>query len=342
VTEETGAWLAGGGLLLGLIFGVLAQRSSFCLVAAVSNLLIFRDHRQLHAWLATFAVALGGTAILELTGPVDIGASAYRRPDIDWIGALFGGLIFGYGAMLAGGRASRTLVRSTEGNLGALLSLITFGLAGMVALFGALEPFRALIAAHAVWLPAGGAAAASALGLPLWTIPTAGVLLCLGGLLGLGDWRAHRGLVSVGASIGGFVVIGWWVTGVLGAEEWSETRPASLTVAGPLARALAWLTIGQVSGTAFVLSLTPGVLIGALASAIATGTFRWIPPAADRVASYLGGGLLMGVGAMLAGGCNIGQGLTGTATGSLTSLLALSGILSGMLLAVRRLGRTSG
>lgn len=40
----------------------------------------------------------------------------------------------------------------------------------------------------------------------------------------------------------------------------------------------------------------------------------------------------MGVGAVLAGGCNIGQGLTGAATLSLTSLLAVSGILGGLLL----------
>ena len=32
-----------GGLLIGLVFGVVAQRSSFCTVAAVSNWVLMRD-----------------------------------------------------------------------------------------------------------------------------------------------------------------------------------------------------------------------------------------------------------------------------------------------------------
>jgi hypothetical protein len=50
----------------------------------------------------------------------------------------------------------------------------------------------------------------------------------------------------------------------------------------------------------------------------------------------------MGVGALLAGGCNIGQGLTGAATLSVTSLLAVAGILGGMGLGMVWVGRSAG
>jgi hypothetical protein len=49
----------------------------------------------------------------------------------------------------------------------------------------------------------------------------------------------------------------------------------------------------------------------------------------------------MGFGAMIAGGCNIGQGLTGLSTLSVTSLLAVFGIFAGMLLGLFWVGRSA-
>lgn len=89
-------------MVLGLIFGAVAQRSRFCLVAAVSNFTLMRDYRQLHAYLAALGVAVAGTAVLEWTQLVAISETAYRLPSLNWLGALGGGLLFGIGAMLAG------------------------------------------------------------------------------------------------------------------------------------------------------------------------------------------------------------------------------------------------
>ena len=93
----------------------------------------------------------------------------------------------------------------------------------------------------------------------------------------------------------------------------------------------------------FGLCLIPGMIGGAFISAIISGDFRWVAPGGERVGAYLTGGFLMGVGAILAGGCNIGQGLTGMATLSLQSIIAVTGIIAGfsVVLAVmhRRAGR---
>ena len=51
---------------------------------------------------------------------------------------------------------------------------------------------------------------------------------------------------------------------------------------------------------------------------------------------HLGGGCLMGVGAVLAMGCSIGQGLSGMSTFSLASLLACLGMLLGAYAALWR------
>jgi uncharacterized membrane protein YedE/YeeE len=331
-------WLSWGGLLLGLLFGVVAQRSRFCLVAAVSNLVLMRDYRQLHAFLAALGVAILGTGMLEGLQWVDISASSYRNVQFNWLGSLGGGLLFGMGAMLAGGCASRTLVRSVEGNLGALASLLTFGLIGMMTLFGVLEPLRVwLVETTAKALLPEQIALSSLLRLPPAILP---VVLFLGSFMLIyrfGDWRRNLRFILAGTLIGLILTAGWWITGILAQDEFELIRPSSLAVAGPMARAMVYLTTGQSSGSEFALFLLLGLVLGAFASALIGGEFRWVAPAGNRVGSYLGGGAMMGIGAMLAGGCNIGQGLTGVATLSIQSIMALSGILGGMWLVLWRM-----
>lgn len=340
--DQINPWLAGGGLALGAAFGVVAQRSRFCMVAAFSNLALMRDYRQAHAYLAALGVAVIGTFALEWSELVPIAETGFRRPALNWLGALGGGLLFGIGSMLAGGCASRTLVRTAEGNLGALLTLIAFALAAMATLFGALGPILAWVLERASPIGAGDASVSALLNAPPWILPLGVGMACLAVILWLGNWRDHKGTIAGGALIGLLVVAGWWVTGVLGVDEFDPQPPASLTFATPLARSLAWFAMGQPTGSGFALFLVPGTLIGALVAALAAGEFRWVAPAGGRVAAYLAGGAFMGVGALLAGGCNIGQGLTGAATLSVTSLLAVAGILGGMWLGMVWVGRSAG
>ena len=65
MNDEFNLWLTGGALALGAFFGIVCQRSRFCVVAALSNLVLMRDYRQLHAYLAALAAALAGTGLLE-------------------------------------------------------------------------------------------------------------------------------------------------------------------------------------------------------------------------------------------------------------------------------------
>jgi len=338
--DELNLWLMVGGLLVGAFFGAVSQRSKFCTVTAVSNLSLMRDYRQFHAYLAALGVALLGTGLLEGGQWVDIPASSYRSGALDWSGALLGGLIFGVGAMLAGGCATRTLVRTAEGNLGSLISLLAFAMVGMVTLFGVLEPLRVWLRNQTVWVLAHREGSlAGVLDLPFWTLYLGLALLCLSLILGLGDWRKHRGMLLAGALLGLAVTAGWWVTGTLGQDEFRETAPFSVSVAGPLARSSAYVTLGQVTDSPFGLFLIAGMLLGAVASALVTRNFHWSAPAGTRVGSYLIGGGMMGLGAILASGCNIGNGLTGMATASVQPLIASTAIVFGMLLGLWWLGR---
>lgn len=323
--------LAVGGLLLGLVFGVVAQRSSFCTVAALSNWVLLRDYRQVHAYLAALGIALLGTGLLEWGEWVAVADSSYRSGRLDWINLSLGGLLFGFGSMLAGGCATRTLIRSAEGNLGALVILLVLALAAMATLFGVLEPVRGWVAGHsALYLDDGRSALAGWLSVPPLLPAAVGALLCAGLLLRAGDWRDHPGMVTAGVLIGMTVTAGWWLTGYLAYDEFESTPPLSVSVVGPLARASVYLTLGRVTGSMFGLFLIAGIFGGALLSALVSGTFRLVRPDGSRLGIYLAGGFFMGAGAVMANGCNVGQGLTGLATLSLQSIIATAAIVLGM------------
>lgn len=337
-----GSPLLVGGLLVGLALGAVLERSKFCMVAALSNYVLMRDTRQLQCWLAALAVAIAGTAWVETTGLVAVAESGYRAARLDWLGAAAGGLLFGIGAMLAGGCAGRTLVNAATGNLGSLLALIVFACAGYLVQFGRLESVRVLLATRTAWdlpLPDGSIAAAIGSG----TTPAA-VALCLLAALavvvtgrGARDWR----MIASGAMIGALVVAGWWTTGHVAAFDPDMTRPDSITFSGPLARVVQTLLSGKLPGNAFGPALLAGTFLGAAASSLATRSFCWIVPAKERLGTLAAGGLLMGLGGSLAGGCNIGHGLTGLGTLSVKSALATVAIVAGMRLGLAWLERSA-
>ena len=59
--DDLNLWLVGGGLFLGLLFGVVVQRTQFCMITAVSNVVLMRDFRHAHAYFAALLVAILGT-----------------------------------------------------------------------------------------------------------------------------------------------------------------------------------------------------------------------------------------------------------------------------------------
>ncbi|MDO9158526.1 MAG: YeeE/YedE thiosulfate transporter family protein, partial [Burkholderiaceae bacterium] len=114
--------LALGGLLLGLVFGFFAQRSRFCLRAAVVEFWHGQFGEKLPVWLLAFSSAVVAVQLLILSGWLDVSGSRQMANTGSMSGALVGGLLFGAGMILTRGCASRLLVLSATGNLRALLS----------------------------------------------------------------------------------------------------------------------------------------------------------------------------------------------------------------------------
>lgn len=327
--DELNVWLVGGGLAVGAIFAVVIQQLRFCLVAGTSNLLLIKDSRQAVAFAVTLLVGITGTQILEMMDIVAVADSSYRNETFDWFGASLGGIFFGVGAALAGGCSVRTLIRTMEGSIHALIALISFALVAAVMQFGFLETPRVdLTLATSVNVTDAGIAAM--LSVSPWVVLAVVVVVLLLFIIKTSKNGLDKQMIAAGLIVGSLVIAGWYITGVLAQDEFDPVKPSGITVSGPLAR-LGYIFIsGRIPELSYAISFVIGVAIVAFIYAIVRGQFKITLPAKGMTKFAIIGGSLMGVGSIMAYGCNIGQGLTGITTLSMESLLAVIGMVLGV------------
>ena len=339
--EELNSWLVYGGLVVGAIFAVLVQRFRFCLVAGTSNFLLIRDSRQAMAFAAALLIAITGTQTLEMMELVAIQDSAYRNSQLDWFGAAVGGIIFGIGATLAGGCAARTLVKSMEGSIHSLIALFAFMIVAAIAQFGLLEETRLTITHATATNLTTDAGIASILSIPSWlvlAVVAVGLIIFI-----YKSWNDNKDttMLIVGCIIGLLVVFSWYDTGVLAQDEFDPKKPSAMTMSGPIARFGYIIISGKIPALSFAISFVIGTAIVSLLLALITRQFKITAPQQGMTKFALTGGSLMGIGGIMAYGCNIGQGLSGISTLSLESLLAVIGMVAGISITTKWMEKNS-
>jgi uncharacterized membrane protein YedE/YeeE len=112
-------------LLFGAAFGLVFQRSRFCLVRAFRE--PFMTGEASHTRAAALALVLStlGFAILKYTDAKDRGEWVFAAVGI---GAVLGGTLFGVGMTLAGGCGAGSIWRAGEGQVKLWAALVTFAL----------------------------------------------------------------------------------------------------------------------------------------------------------------------------------------------------------------------
>ena len=351
---EPGTIAIVGGLVVGAAFGVVAGRTNFCTMGAISDMALMGDGRRFRAWMLAIAVAIAGTQALHFGGLIDINKSIYLAPNLGWLGAILGGAVFGFGMTLAGGCAGKTLVRLGGGNLKSIVVVLVLGMVAYMTLRGLLAVPRLQLesAANVDLKPHGldnqnlGELAGAAVGLaagPARVVAAAALALAfLVFAFKDADFRRSGRDIAAGVLIGLTVVAGWVVTGILGADEFEPIPLASITFVAPVGESLQYLMTFTGSKINFGIAVVAGVILGSSAMALASGSFR-IEGFADRndLARHLWGAALMGFGGVLALGCTIGQGITGMSTLSIGSLIAWLSILGGAWLGIKFLEQDS-
>ena len=305
------------GLALGLAYGVLAQRSAFCLRRSLVGR--WRDCLPaLGVWTMALACAIAGTRLAIAAGLISFEAHRFLAADLPVASVLLGGALFGTGMVLAGGCASRLTVLVGTGNLRALLVLVVFAVIALAAMKGALAPVRTALAAASV--PGGGMSLAALPGGEIWPLGLAFVLALLAFRSG-----ARVSHLAMAAGIGLLVPLGWVGTGFLLLDDFDPIPVQSMGFTGPMADTLFWTVAATSIPAGFGTGLAAGVVSGSLAAALLAGDFRWRSLEGPRqTGRYLAGAAMMGVGGVLAGGCTVGAGLSGVSTAGLAALLALA------------------
>lgn len=119
-----------GFLLFGVAFGVLFQRSRFCLVRAFREPFMTGEGDHTRAAALGVVVSMVGFSILKFT---DLrGGDDWVFPGF-WLGGLLGGLAFGIGMVLAGGCGAGSIWRAGEGHVKLWVAVAAFGIGASLA-----------------------------------------------------------------------------------------------------------------------------------------------------------------------------------------------------------------
>ena len=322
ITGDTGA-AALIGLTVGAIFGVSSQRSRFCLRAATVEFARGQLGPRMAVWLLCFSTAVFWTQAFSLSGLVDLDQARVLASPGSLSGAILGGLIFGAGMVLARGCSGRLLVLAAGGNLRALLSGLVFAVTAQMSLYGVLAPARTTLASLWTTGPTN-IELMSFFGLGPYAGLSIGVVLAVVALVAA--WRAGIGwqVLVFGAGVGFSVGVAWLLTSLVSQQAFDPVAIESLTFSGPSADTLMFvLTASDVID--FDVGLIPGVFLGAALAALLAREWKLEGfEGAKSMRRYLSGAAMMGFGAMLAGGCAIGAGVTGGSTFAMSAWLALT------------------
>lgn len=309
-------------LIIGALFGVLAQVTKFCLRRSV----VGEDSRAAAGvWLTALAVAVIGTQAAVAAGFVSFDEHRFMVSDVPVLAIALGGLMFGAGMVLTRGCISRLTVLSGSGNLRAALVIVVFAIVAHMTLKGVLAPLRTALGSVTADLGDRVSLAALPGGAPLW----AG-LIALGALAFAARSGNRPGTLFLAALIGLLVPAAWVGTGFVLYDDFDPIALESLSFTSPAADTLFWSIASTSIAPGFGTGLIGGVVGGALLASLIFGGFQWQSfETARQTGRYMSGAAMMGVGGVLAGGCTLGAGLSGVPTLSVAALFAVAMIVAG-------------
>ena len=333
------------GLLIGAAFGYALQRGRFCVNSAFREVL-FQDYTMLRAYLLAVAVTMIGANLIEDMGWIQhagetgvMATVALYRQGFAPFANIIGGFIFGMGIVLAGGCGSGILYRVGEGNLAYVMAVCGFIFGIVVTKFGFLKPVFDALTNYQVFVGEDQVPTLdNIIGVNKWIVIAVITIPILYFVFqGKPFQKAKKGYSwsLAGLLVGVIAVAAFWASGYFTgrARGLSFTGPVREFFLGvffgdskvPAAESTSILGI-TMSWSAFYVLTVP---IGAYISGKFMNEVKLKVPPADELLKVMLGGFVMGVGAQIGGGCNIGHSLTGVSTLAVSSWVANAFIILG-------------
>ncbi|GAB4483492.1 MAG: YeeE/YedE family protein [Thermodesulfovibrionales bacterium] len=329
------------GLLAGALFGFILQRGRFCMNSAFRDTIFIKDFTYFHAYLVALVVMLISSNALADLGIIHLRAQSFYP-----FANIIGGYIFGLGIVLAGGCGSGIVYRVGEGQMASWVAVLGFFLGIGMTTNGVLNPVYQFMRSVKI----GGDAPLTLHGMvggdenPMikWGIIAVLSIIFIAFALKSKPFtiKKQKGLYwSITAVLVGLTgALTFWASEHFGSPGFAR----GMNFTTPTGEVFFTLITGDAHSKFFPMYdlfgfkvtwasfYIIGVPIGSYISAKILKEFVWkTPREAKELLTVLGGSLMMGFGAACAGGCNVGQALTGAVTLSVGSIAATIAIILG-------------
>ena len=356
MTEQVLLWAFG----IAFVMGAVANKTNFCTMGAVSDLVNMGDTGRFRAWLFALTVAMIGVVAFEAAGVLSVDSTMppYRNGNFTWIRYIVGGVLFGIGMTLASGCGNKTLLRIGGGNAKSVVVLLvaaTFAYFMMNPLHGDTDAtlygslFHGWVTAAPIDFSVGqdlggivaGISGAENVGMVRTVVGALVAVALLAFIFKSTDFRGNWEHMIGGGVVGLCVLAAWYVTGGPMGEAWVEAADfmdepplgvgvQSFTFINPMGETLRVAMDPKMQLVTFGVAALAGVIVGSFVWSLVSRSlrFEWFTSFGD-FANHFIGAVLMGVGGVLSMGCTIGQGITGSSTLALGSLLTFASIVFG-------------
>lgn len=287
---------------------------------AFRDVIFINDLTMFRSWLIALGIAIIGSNFIEDIGL--LGEDGLRRQVFAPIAAMVGGYLFGIGIVVAGGCGSGVLYKQGEGQFAALVATFGFATSLIVSLHGPLNPIVKALKSYKVSLGSGeDAITTPALWdffgqslLSKWIVIAVVIAIIIAVVLKGKPFTASakKGWAWPigGAIIGLIVIIAWWASYYFGGQA------RGLSFSGPTVDFLMFLLTGNskapfdpmfnlfgIGVLTWSALYVVGVPLGAFMSAKGLKEYKLTAPRqADELVKVFFGGLIMGFGAIVAGG----------------------------------------
>ena len=352
VLEAPDFYIGLWGLVIGLVLGFAVNRSNYCAMGAISDIASFGDFRRFRAWLLAAATAMLGAWTIQNMGVVDLSSSLYLTPNFNIAASIFGGLIFGYGMVFAGGCVTKNIIRAGSGDLRSLINLIIIGIFAYMTIGGilglvrttAFGPLAIDLGEFELENQSIGSIVSLFSGTNIETANLFALIIIAGAIL---LWcfkdkafRTSPNHILSGLVIGLCVIAAWFLSGLASDELAEVVVPVgSISFVRPTGDTLEYLMRYTALGApSFGIVILVGTILGSTIAAISKGRLKLVTFAnLDDTLRNLYGAALMGVGGILALGCTFGQGITGVSTLAMGSFIAFASIVAGGFIGIKHL-----
>jgi len=313
------------GLLIGLIFGIIAQKNQFCFSGSIKDYLLTNSTRRSASVVTAIITAIISTYLLALYFEIDLSQSVYYKDNINYFSLIFGAILFGSGMIFADGCSSRHLVKFAQGDPYSLITLLFIGIFAFATTQGILYEPISFFSQNEYLIELS-----SMVNIQSVNIYVIVLLLALA-LRQVTKKPSRVFELYDGVIIGLLVAFGWYVTSILGSESIERFIPLeSLAFVYPTGNTIEFFTQYNSTELTFSISVIIGVLSGAFFMSRLNKKYSFGCTSnlqRSKIKYNMIGGAMMGTGGVLAIGCTVGQGLSGLSTLAFSSLVAIVFIL---------------